>query len=35
MINDLLIYYYKNVKKLDYFTITIDGQIKEYVFRMF
>lgn len=27
-----LVYYFKNIKKLDYYTITIDGKIESYVF---
>lgn len=28
----LLVYYYKNIKKLNYYTITVDGKIASYVF---
>lgn len=31
-IKKVLIFYFKDIKKKDYFTIVIDGQIRSYVF---
>lgn len=32
MIAKLRVYYYKNIKKYDYYTITVNGVIEDYVF---
>lgn len=32
-IKKLAIFYLKNIKKLDYYTITINGKVETYVFR--
>ena len=32
-IKKMIIFYFKTIKKLDYYTITINGKVETYVFR--